>query len=147
MRLDPMTADDQPRLTLTLKPPAPAQALAEVSIDATFANAGSTQLRLFPHFEPEAVFFSARLEASDGTPLVLGTGAKAEFPDAEPIDLAPGAAHSVRVALPALAPGVSAPAGSYSLALSYHNQYGNDCFRGWIDSVNSVPVQIEAASR
>ena len=107
-----------------------------------FVNGGAEPVRLLGEFEPLPVFFSFRLVKADGTPLGLSGGGKIDFGPGRPryLELAPGAKHTIDADAGTLLSDDLEP-GRYSLSVEYHNQYGEDCFRGTLRS-NAVSVEV-----
>jgi hypothetical protein len=116
-----------------------------VPLRIVFANHGEAPVRLLAEFEPLPVFFAFRLVKADGTPVALPGGGKIDFGPARPAceDLAPGETHAIDVDVGTL---LAEPldSGRYSLSAAYHNQYGEGCFKGTLES-NAVDVEVPAA--
>jgi hypothetical protein len=109
-----------------------------------FVNRGPEPVRLLAEFEPLPVFFTFELVATDGTPIAMPGGGKIDFGPGQPrcIDLGPGETHTTEANVGRLLPGGLEP-GRYSMAVTYHNQYTDDCFRGVL---HSNPVVVDLAT-
>ena len=112
----------------------------------TFHNMGQEPLRILHWFEPLAVFFWFDLVRADGTPLLIAGGGKTDLvvSDMRYITLEPGEHFELTVDIHPLLPLPFEP-GLYTVRVTYHNQYGENCFRGQVVS-NPVDVMIEGAA-
>jgi hypothetical protein len=110
-----------------------------------FVNSGDEPVRLLAHFEPLPVFFSFRLVKADGTPVAVPGAGKIDFGPGKPecLELAPGDTHTVDADVGTLLTGELEP-GRYSLSATYHNQYGEACFRGVLES-NEISIDVPAS--
>jgi len=106
---------------------------AREALRATFTNRGDDVERLLGEFEPTPVFFTVSVVRDDGTPVLDSGGGKVAFNDPPRyVVLAPGERHTVRIPLPE--PLSALPPGRYEIGVEYHNQYGDDCFKGVLRS-------------
>jgi len=113
-----------------------------IPVDLVFDNSGPEPVRLLNQFEPLPVFFSFRLTRPDGTPVAVAGGGKADFPTGalECVELRTGETVRTSVNLAStVASHTRLEPGRYALSATYHNQYGEDCFKG---SVESEPVEL-----
>ena len=110
----------------------------------TFVNRGTAPIRILDHFEPLPVFFSFHVVKADGTPLIIPGAGKIDFGPNEAgyLDLLPGSSHSIEVNIAGLVTKGLGP-GLYSVSATYHNQYGECCFRGVLKS-DAVTVEVLA---
>jgi hypothetical protein len=107
-----------------------------------FRNRGPTVAYILDHFDPLPVFFSFRVVKPDGTPVSLPGAGKIDFGPQAPglIELGPGKAWSTPVNLTPLIV-EELPPGSYTISATYHNQYGDRCFKGRLSS-NTIQVNL-----
>lgn len=114
-----------------------------VPVRVTFENRDDDPVSVLDAFEPLPVFFSFRLVNPDGTPVSLPGAGKVDFGPQTPgrVELAPGETLSRTVDLASLLT-EPLPPGRYSVSTTYHNQYGEDCFTGRLDS-NTIEIDIE----
>jgi urease beta subunit len=112
----------------------------------SFKNNGDTPVRLLDHFQPLPVFFSFQVVKANGTPLLIPGGGKIDFSPGgmRYLELGPGHQRDVAVN-PARLLTTPLQPGGYSVAVTYHNQYGEDCFHGTLQS-NPVTVEIGSGS-
>ena len=108
----------------------------------TFVNRGNARVCILGHFLPLPVFFSFDLVKEDGTPIILPGAGKIDFGRQSPpsIELEPGGTWSVVVDLGSLI-AEELPAGVYVVSATYHNQYGENCFRGYLRS-NTIRINL-----
>lgn len=113
-------------------------------VTARFTNVSATPVCLLSQFEPLPVFFTASLESQSGREVDVAGAGKADFPSGylEQKELAPGESLDVALDLAQWVRGPMSP-GRYTLALTYHNAYGKDCFRG---PLTSAPIEIEVTA-
>lgn len=136
----PMDEPQRGPLGLTLEPGVGGASAQRFPVIARFDNQSSRDLRLLDLFHPLPVFFTTRLVSGAGAEIdVVGAG-KLEPVEGRLryVELSRGATHEVELDL---APWIRAelPGGAYSLAMSYHNAYGDGCFRGVVDS---TPIMV-----
>lgn len=111
-------------------------------LQVTFRNAGKTPIRILNEFDrtPLPVFFAFHVKRKDGTPLpdIPGAG-KADFTSPlKYVELKKNEEFSVDVSLHTVLPRNLEP-GDYEVSVAYHNQYGENCFRG---EAKSPPIKI-----
>lgn len=111
-------------------------------IRVMFENRGDEPVSILDAFEPLPVFFSFHLTKSDGTPIPVPGGGKTDFGPQKPdrVKVAPGETFDLTVNLRSLITG-PLPPGQYSVSATYHNQYGEDCFTGRLES-NSIKIEV-----
>jgi hypothetical protein len=116
-----------------------------IIINMDFKNTSDKQARLLNVFDPLPVFFSINLLAQNGEEISPPGGGKISL-DADSvnyIDLPPQASYDtvLNVSEALKKYDIILPAGTYKLNMSYHNQYGEDCFTGWFDS-NQIEIDV-----
>jgi hypothetical protein len=133
-----MTSD----LTLTIEARGPA-APEHLVLTARFRNGGDAEVRLLGTFTPLPVFFAVDLTRSDGTPLLLPGAGKIDLwpPDVTYVPLGPGESFAVDLDVGAILPAPLEP-DTYTVAVTYHNQYGEDCFQGVLHS-EPITVRVD----
>jgi hypothetical protein len=139
-----MSGVDAP-LDLALSPlPGTRPTPTALPLRLAFANTSGATVRILDCFEPPQVFFSVRIVRCDGTPVIAGGAGKIDFGPGEPsyVELAPGQTHAVDLDAARMTAEPVA-AGHYAISVTYHNQYGRDCFRGTLDS-NEIDVEVSA---
>lgn len=113
-----------------------------IPVDATLINTGDNVVNILHRFEPIPVFFAIKIVQADGTPVPTSRGGKIDLPETE-IDtrpLLPGESHTVRLDVGRVIPdGVVLEPGEYQIMITYHNQYGSNCFTG---RVASSPISL-----
>jgi hypothetical protein len=111
--------------------PGPAAGPGEIPVRVCFHNASHEPVRLLAVTEPVPVFFSFSIVDADGTPVPAAGGGKIDFGPEGPgyVQIEPGGDWCVGVDLSSLLARPLAP-GSYRVGVQYHNQYGDNCFRG-----------------
>ena len=132
---------------LTISPVAGATYLPfSIPLCIEFRNRSAAPIRILNQFEPTPVFFSFDIVATDGTPVLVAGGGKIDFGPTAPsyLELSKDDAYSFEVDLGTL---LSAPLqrGRYLISSTYHNQYGDNCFRGVVKS-NTIPIEIRDGS-
>ncbi len=114
-----------------------------------FRNKRTETARLLDKFTPDLiryVFFDIILSDSQEKQLIRSLArAKVTF-QGEPgyLDLLPGAAHEVTVPLHDLISEQcpeGLPAGEYTLSVTYHNKYGEDCIKGSLQVTENVLIE------
>jgi hypothetical protein len=115
---------------------------APLSFRVTFSNRSQHSINLLDRFEPLPVFFSFAIVRADGTPVPVSGAGKI---DPGPlglgcISLRPGETYATDLEL---APWLRAPLppARYDVAVTYHNQYGEECFTGVVTS-NTISVFV-----
>lgn len=103
-------------------------------------NTGSNSINILKEFTPRPVFFQLNLVKSDGTPIDSPGAGKVDF--GRPMNYVTlesgefiGIIMSLKDAYKEL------QNGKYELSVQYHNQYGDNCFRGALTS-NSIDIMI-----
>jgi hypothetical protein len=95
-------------------------------------------------FDPLPVFFTTSLQRLSGEDVDVAGAGKADFPEEEltPTEVGVGESFDAEVDLK---PWIRAPlvSGTYSLTMTYHNSYGDGCFRG---PLTSAPINVEVRS-
>lgn len=116
-------------------------------IRITFTNHGTAPIRILDHFEPLPVFFLFEVVGADGTPLIIPGGGKIDFGPNAPgyFELRPSDSRSIEVNVGRLLTS-ALQLGLYSVSVTYHNQYGDRCFRGSVKS-NTIMVEVPAGHR
>jgi hypothetical protein len=116
-----------------------------VPVDLVFKNVSREEVRLLKRFEPEEdlpIWFSVHLSSADGTP-VLGAKGGGKITLRGTLDYAiikPGEEFRLRLDAAKFFES-EIPYGTYRANVAYHNQYGQDCFKGHLKS-NSVTITI-----
>lgn len=131
------------RLTLHARP---VRESGPFKVAARFTNVSAKPVRMLPIFEPLPVFFTTTLQRiSNGEVDVAGAG-KADFPydELRSTDLMTGESLDVELDLRPWIRGTLVP-GRYGLTLTYHNAYGEGCFRGPLTS-DLITVEVTSAS-
>lgn len=113
-----------------------------IPVDAMFINTGDDVVNILHRFEPIPVFFGIKIVRQDGTPIPTSRGGKIDLPETETDThpLLPGESHTVRLDVRTVIPdSVVLEPGEYRVMITYHNQYGSDCFTG---RVRSSPISL-----
>lgn len=104
-------------------------------------NAGKGSITILKEFAPRPVFFHYNLIKSDGTPVDLPGAGKVDFDrPMKYVTLEPGEFIGIIVSLKDV--NKELPHGKYELSVQYHNQYGDNCFRGVLTS-NTINMVID----
>jgi hypothetical protein len=126
--------------------PGVAYSRRHIPLKITFENVGEEEIRLLQCFDPLPVFFSFSLVAEDGTPVSLPGAGKIDFFEGSIryVALSPGQIFSLEVDIAEIIvfPEQLTP-GNYSISVTYHNQYGENCFRGVL---RSRPIHVHLAA-
>lgn len=114
----------------------------EVLVRVCFHNVSDKPVRLLAETAPIPVFFSFSIADARGTPLPTAGGGKIDFGPAGPdyVEIQPGADWCVDVDLNSLTR-LPAPA-TYRVGVRYHNQYGDNCFRGQL-AADPIVVHLD----
>jgi hypothetical protein len=114
-------------------------------VQAHFANRGAALVRLLRLFEPLPVFFEVDMRAANGTPIEAAGMGKADIPRRllSYVELRSGEEFEVLLRLDEVIPAEDVTPGAYTLALTYHNQYGKNCFHGVLKS-NTIAIEVVA---
>ena len=113
-----------------------------IPVRITFQNNEDQEIRLLHHFDPLPVFFAFALKRSDGTPIGIPGAGKIDFMEGqvECLPLSKGEFFGFETDLADLIPATTElQPGQYELSVTYHNQYGENCFQGVI---NSAPIKL-----
>lgn len=124
------------RVHLTV-PPEARHTTQHFPVEVVFSNSNDTAIRLLDRFEPVPVFFSFTLYRPDETPIALPGGGKIDFMagSLQYLEVPPDDSLTVTLDLAPLFPSdLELPPGLYRLEAVYHNQYGDGCFRGRLQS-------------
>jgi hypothetical protein len=139
-----MTMNDETApIQLTIAPASPAPCFADtIPLSIGLGNRSDASVRMLDVFEPTPVFFSFAIVRADGTPVIVAGGGKIDFGPGQLHyrELKKGDVHTVAVDLAAVVHPRLRP-GSYTVSATYHNQYGEECFRGVVSS-NSIAIRI-----
>jgi len=132
--------------TLVLSAPAAPEPARRFLVTARFVNTSQRPLRLLDLFEPLPVFFTARLVAPGGGEVDIAGAGKLDplQGSLRYAELAPGAILEAALDLAPWLRASSLPGGTYRLSLQYHNAYGEDCFKGLVDSA-AIEVRVGVA--
>ena len=104
-------------------------------------NAGKDSITILKEFAPRPIFFQFNLVKSDGTPIDSPGAGKVDFGrPMKYVTLEPGKFIGITVSLKHVYKELQN--GKYELSVQYHNQYGDNCFRGSLIS-NTIVVVIE----
>lgn len=111
-----------------------------IPLSLSFTNKGKDSIRLLKHFRPIPIFFSFTVTKSDGTIIDLPGGGKISLINVEYTELNSNKNFIFDVNLKEI---LIEPlnVGRYTLSVEYHNQYGNNCFTGYLQS-NTVHFEI-----
>jgi hypothetical protein len=121
-----------------------------VSVDVVFKNVSPENVRILKRFEPEEdlpIWFSVHLTSADGTPL-LGTKGGGKINLRGTLDyvlLKPGEEFSLQLNAAKFFQ-TELPEGMYKVSVTYHNQYGHDCFKGHLKS-NTVTIIVPSREK
>ena len=119
----------------------------DIPLDIVFHNRANEPVKLLNFFNNAAekrVFFTVTLRDSHGSPFFIRGGGKIDIPRyaSTYIELKKGEKTVVRINLSDyLSPITSLKAGVYSVSVLYGNQYGENCFRGTLES-NSLSLSL-----
>lgn len=119
----------------------------DIPLDIVFRNNADESIRLLNTFDDpktKRVFFSVTLRDSNETPLFTAGGGKVDFSSdsLKYIELKKGEETAVRINLMDFAPpNCSLKSGIYSVSIIYRNQYGENCFKGTLES-NSLNLSL-----
>jgi hypothetical protein len=119
-----------------------------IPLTVTFVNLGGEALRLLCYFDPLPVFFAFDMMDEDGRYVAIPKAGKIDIYDSSLpyIKLGSGEDFAIEVNLAGiLAYPEDMHSGMYTVTATYHNQYGEDCFRGIVNS-NSVSILLVSES-
>lgn len=111
-------------------------------VSVTFRNSGPNSFELLDLFDPIPVFFGFQIVRSDGTPLQVPGAGKIHLGPADVIVLGAGETHTVELDIGSLLADAEIKSDSYTVSVTYQNQYGEGCFHGRVES-NEVVVTIQ----
>lgn len=110
------------------------------NIDMMIHNAGAKPVRVLKEFRPHPVFFNLNLVKDDGSIIFTPGAGKISFGrSVRYVELDSNEFVGVSLNLDEIY-GELAP-GKYKLNVVYHNQYGQDCFKGRLQS-NTIEISI-----
>lgn len=124
----------------------------DIPFDVVFRNNEDDVVRLLNVFDdPKShlIFFIINLRDSNGTPIsTLGGGKISLSKDSmKYIELAKGEEFTVRLNLKDYFPSDAAiKAGNYDVSVTYRNQYGENCFRGSVES-NTLNLYLNESDK
>lgn len=114
-----------------------------ISLTVRFINMGK-EIKILNVFEPVPVFFSIHIKREDGTPILIPGGGKISFME-DSLDYVTlegfGDQHYVTLELGDILPN-GLEAGIYTVSVEYYNQYGDDCFKGILES-DQITLTVE----
>ena len=117
-----------------------------IPLRIVFESTGEGGIRLLRHFEPLPVFFAFRIVREDGTPIGIPGAGKIDFREGSIRYLVLNSRETFGI-LVDLAEIIPSPEdvteGDYEISVTYHNQYGEDCFRG---KIGSDPINVKIAA-
>jgi hypothetical protein len=114
-----------------------------IPVRITFQNNGDQEIRMLHHFTPLPVFFAFGLTRADGTPIGIPGAGKISFMEGQVdyLTLRKNEFFGFETDLATLIPTTAVlPPGQYELSVTYHNQYGENCFQG---QLASTPIKLE----
>lgn len=118
---------------------------ASVPVDVVFRNVSRANVRILERFQPAEdlpIWFTVQFSDAGGTPLsgAKGGGKISLRGALNYVVLKPGEEFRLRLnAAHFFENGI--PEGVYRASVEYHNQYGQDCFKGHLQS-NAVTITI-----
>ena len=118
-----------------------------IPIKVLFENKGQSVCRLLNKFDRAQVFLRFKMTRYDGTPIMVEGGGKITFSSTNPpsyIELNSEESHAIIINIAELVlkdkyTQTIFDEGSYSLSVKYFNQYGENCFKG---RVESEPISV-----
>ncbi len=115
---------------------------SNVPLRLRFENVSGEEIRILRHFEPLPVFFAFDMVDEDGMHVAIPGAGKIDFYEGamKYATLPAGGTLDVDVNLAEVLtrPELVKP-GRYMISVTYHNQYGENCFRGM---VSSEPISL-----
>jgi len=115
-----------------------------IPLRIAFENVSNGKLKILRRFRPVPVFFSIHMARTDGTPINIPGAGKISFQkdSIEYLELNTKEIFGFQINIADLVTSSNGiTEGDYELSITYHNQYGDGCFRGKINS-NSINVKI-----
>jgi hypothetical protein len=125
----------------------------QAPIQVVFRNDSKNTIRVLDAFRDPGetrVFFSVTLRDVYGVPIFTSGGGKADFAgkSLKYIELGKGEEYVVNINLKEYLPSrVRLEQGGYSVSVVYQNQYGEDCFRGTLESDLLALSLVKGTSR
>ncbi|WP_316793703.1 hypothetical protein [Pedobacter frigoris] len=113
---------------------------------AHFSNLRNETVKLLDRFDPEGIFFSMTITKEDGNIISPLRGGKMDFGpgnDFKYIEIPRGKTYARAFNISSILKkqGILLAPAKYKIKISYHNQYGSNCIKGWFDS-NEIPFVI-----
>lgn len=140
-------ADDVPLTLKTETVRAESYSAENMPINLVFRNTGDKTVRLLDVFSDSnanRVFFTIRIIDVNGTPVATIGGGKISLSKSsiKYIELEKGETLSVGLDVTDFLPSeYSLKPGVYSISVAYYNQYGENCFKGKIES-RAITVNV-----
>jgi hypothetical protein len=112
----------------------------KMPVKVVFQNTSDQTIRLlniFDMVEERKVFFTVRITDMEGTPVDTIGGGKISLSknSIKYIELGKGESMTVSLDLTEFLPGSQLPKpGTYNVSITYQNQYGENCFKGRVES-------------
>ena len=121
--------------------------IKDVRLRLFIENISKKDVTLLNQFRPLDFFFYVELTKEDGTPVPgLLHGGKIEIRTFLYLTLKPNEFFGLNICLNEMCEkDIPLKDGKYKLNVSYHNQYGENCIKGWFES-NTVSFTIKAKS-
>lgn len=117
----------------------------DITLTLEFKNVSSSSIKILDVFVPMPVFFSIKIVKNDGSVITPPGGGKIAFSkDSLPlIEILSNRSYIKQFNLGGVLKsyGIVLPEGMYKLNMSYHNQYGKDCIKGWFNS-NEISFKV-----
>ncbi|RQO64383.1 hypothetical protein DBR40_25495 [Pedobacter sp. KBW01] len=115
-------------------------------IKVHFNNLRNETVKLLDLFDPEGIFFSITITKEDGNIISPSGAGKMDFGKANKfkyIEISQSSSYTkvLNISATLKKQGISLAPGKYKIKISYHNQYGSDCIKGWFNS-NEIPFVI-----
>lgn len=118
-----------------------------LSFKIYFKNLKSQPVKILDLFDPLPIFFEILITTNDGDNIFLPGAGKLDFGPGikfKYIEIPQGKSH---VRILNISPFLkeynkTLSPGKYKIKISYHNQYGSDCIKGWFVG-NEVPITIK----
>lgn len=117
-----------------------------VPVVLEFVNAGNTNVKLLDVFKPLPVFLSIEINKADGTGIDLPGGGKVSFSSGKLayVEIPKKSSYYKEINLGEAVKkyGHQFSKGTYTIRMIYHNQYGENCIKGWFES-KPIEIKIE----
>lgn len=118
----------------------------DITVNIKFTNKSGTDVRLLKVFEPVPIFFSIQLTDSARKTVDVPGAGKISIPEnlLEYVSVPAGASYikSLRISDFLQEYNKVLPYGKYRCKIIYHNQYGNNCVKGWFES-NVISFEVK----